>query len=382
MDQQQASFRPGSGSVLPAYNTRAITVTNPLSGAEKYVYASGALVEEISPTGGITRYGYDDAMRADTLTNPDGYTTYTAYDAHNNVTATTTCAVINNCQTVYTSYYEDLSNPLDPRNDKPTNERDARSASPYDPAYDSVTTYTADGQVATEAKPPTAACPAGCVTTHAYTSGSEPATGGGTEPPGLLKTMTSPNGGVTSYEYISAGDVAQATSPLGMVTKYTYDNIGRELTSSQVSDSYPAGLTTSFTYDGQDRLLTQTDPPVTDRVTGAVHTMVTTYTYDADSDVLSRTISDSTGGDPARTTSSTYNSHGQLVTMTGPARQHHQLHVQRDGRQAHRDQPGWGDHRVRLRHGRRPADRHPGRIHGQPERPYPGGEPDGAVPCL
>ena len=98
---------------------------------------------------------------------------------------------------------------------------------------------------------------------------------------------------MTSYAYDSAGDVMQVTNPLGLVTKYTYDNLGRELTQTQVSDTYPAGLTTSYGYDGQDRLVTETDPPVTDRVTGAVHTKVTGYTYDADSNVLTTTISDS-----------------------------------------------------------------------------------------
>ena len=58
-----------------------------------------------------------------------------------------------------------------------------------------------------------------------------------------------------------------------------------------------------------------TDPAVTDRVTGAVHTKVTSYTYDADSNVLTTTISDSTGGDPARTTTNTYNSQGKLASI-------------------------------------------------------------------
>jgi YD repeat-containing protein len=119
-----------------ASNTQAITVTNPVGGTGKYVYASGSLIETIRPTGGKTRYGYDAAMRASTITDLDGDTTYTTHDAHNNVTSTTTCAAVNTCQTAYTAYYENLPNPLDPRNDKPTDERDARSSSPYDPAYD------------------------------------------------------------------------------------------------------------------------------------------------------------------------------------------------------------------------------------------------------
>ena len=186
------------------------------------------------------------------------------------------------------------------------------------PTYDTQTAYNANGQVTTVTTPATAACPAGCATTHAYTKGTETAVGGGTEPAGLLASVTTPGGGVTTYAYDSSGDLMQTANPLGLVTKYTYDNIGRELTSTQISNTYPAGLTTSFTYDGQDRLVTQTDPPVTDRVTGAVHTRSPRYTYDADSDVLTSTVSDSTGGDPSRTTTSTYNSHGQAATMTDP----------------------------------------------------------------
>lgn len=62
---------------------------------------------------GTTYYGYDSVDRASTITDPDGNTTYVTYDAHDNLTSTTTCAVISNCQTTYTSYYEDLANPLD-----------------------------------------------------------------------------------------------------------------------------------------------------------------------------------------------------------------------------------------------------------------------------
>jgi YD repeat-containing protein len=56
------------------------------------------------------------------------------------------------------------------------------------------------------------------------------------------------------------------------------------------------------------------DPPVTDRVTGAVHTKVTSYTYDPDGHALTVTVSDATGGDPARTTTDAYDSHGNLAS--------------------------------------------------------------------
>ncbi len=299
---------------LPTLNTQTITVTNPAGQNARYVYAAGGLTRTVDVLGGATYYGYDSANRATTITDPDGDTTYTTHDAHNNVTSTTTCAAVGNCQTSYASYYENLSSPLDPRNDKPTDSRDARSSSSSDPAYDTVTTYTSSAQIATKTTPVTSACPSGCKTSYAYTAGTESAVGGGTEPPGLLASLIAPGGGVTSYAYNSAGDVMQATNPLGLVTKYSYDNLGRDLTQAQVSDTFPAGLTTSYGYDGQDRLVTETDPPVTDRVTGAVHTKVTGYTYDADSNVLTTTISDSTGGDPSRTTTNTYNTNGKLAS--------------------------------------------------------------------
>jgi RHS repeat-associated protein len=307
-----------SGVTAPNQNIQTITVTDPFGKNATYSYAGGALVRATSALGGVTTYGYDDADRASTITDPDGDTAYVTYDAHNNVTSTTTCAIVNNCQTSYASYYEDLANPLDPRNDQQTDSRDPRSSSPTDPTYDTVTTYTASGQIATRSTPATPACSSGCTTSYAYTSGSPPAIGGGTEPTGLLASITTPGGGVTSYAYDSSGDVMQVTDPLGLVTKYSYDNLGRQLTETQISNTYPAGLTTSYSYDGLDRLITETDPPVTNRVTGAVHTKVTTDTYDADSNVLTAAVSDATGGDPSRTTTYTYNAHDQLASATDP----------------------------------------------------------------
>jgi RHS repeat-associated protein len=313
-----ASGQPTSYLSTPTLNTQTITVTDPAGKNAQYVYGGAALVRTVSVLGGTTYYGYDAAMRAATITDPDGDTTYTTHDAHGNITSTTTCATVNDCQTSYAAYYENPSSPLDPRNDKPTDDRDPRSQSSSDPAYDTVTTYTASGLIATTRTPPTAACPSGCLTTHTYTSGSEAAVGGGTEPAGLLASVTTPGGGTATYAYDAAGDLMTATDPLGLVTKYTYNNLGWELTKTDVSDTYPAGLTTSFTRDGMGRILTKTNPPVTDRVTGAVHTEVFTYTYDPDGLLLTSTISDSTGGDPSRTTTYTYDTHRNLSSIKDP----------------------------------------------------------------
>ena len=128
----------------PTLNTQTITVTDPIGKNAVYLYAE----RRADPDHRRARRrdlstGTTLPSRASTITDPDGDTTYLTYDAHNNVTSTTTCAAVSNCQTSYASYYENLANPLDPRNDKPTDSRDARSSSPTDPTYDTVTSYTA-----------------------------------------------------------------------------------------------------------------------------------------------------------------------------------------------------------------------------------------------
>ena len=47
-------------------------------------------------------------------------------------------------------------------------------------------------------------------------------------------------------------------------------------------------------------MLTQQAPPVTNRVTGAVHKAQTTFSYDADGDVTAQTVADASGGDASR----------------------------------------------------------------------------------
>src|SRR5439155_9619294 len=129
---------------------------------------------------------------------------------------------------------------------------------------------------------------------------------------------TPPGGARQPVTYYANGDVAQTTDAAGLVTRYTYDGLGRILTKTVVSDTYPAGLTTSYSYDKLSRTVTQTSPPVTNRVTGAIHTARATMAYDADSHVTSEAVSDLTGGDAVRTVSSSYNGQGQVASTTDP----------------------------------------------------------------
>src|SRR5205814_1946145 len=137
-------------------------------------------------------------------------------------------------------------------------------------------------------------------------------------PPGLPTTVTSPGGARETVSYLANGDIVQTTDAAGLVTRYTYDGLGRIATQTAVSDTYPAGLTTSYTYDKQSRVATQTNPPVTNRVTGAIHTARTTMSYDADSNVTSRVVVDTTGGDASRTISTSYDTTGNVASTTDP----------------------------------------------------------------
>jgi YD repeat-containing protein len=95
----------------------------------------------------------------------------------------------------------------------------------------------------------------------------------------------------------------------------TLFNSGRA--GSAVATTTPNGLITTLSYDADGQVVTQTDPPVTNRVTGATHTATTTTAYDVDGDVTGQTVADSAaGGDSSRTVSSTYNQYDQVATTT------------------------------------------------------------------
>jgi large repetitive protein len=140
------------------------------------------------------------------------------------------------------------------------------------------------------------------------------------------------------YEFVGAGvynSDGWPDAPSGNVWNYFTGSIANvqlyheTLSAAQVSGLYsagtggsaianqnPANLTTSYQYDGNNNVVTEIDPPVTDRVSGAVHTPETQSVYDVDGDLTSQTVSDTTGGDTSRTVSSTYNAYDEQETAT------------------------------------------------------------------
>jgi RHS repeat-associated protein len=281
------------------------------------------VIAQTDGLGNTTRYGYDTAGFEYSVTDPNGNMTITGHDIRGNLTSQATCQdqAADECSTAYYSYYpDDTSSALaaDPRNDLPLTARGPGSSSATDDTYLTSYAYNSAGELTSQTGPPVAGFPGGRTTTYAYTTTSTPAYtpngASGTTPAGLPLTQTTPGGAATSWEYYSDGDVYQVTDPDGLATTYTYDGLGRVL--SKTVTSKESALMTTYAYDAMGDVVTETDPPVTDSVTGATHTAQISTAYDADGDMTSQTVADLTGGDASRGVTRTYNQHDQLATST------------------------------------------------------------------
>ncbi|MEV6654793.1 LamG-like jellyroll fold domain-containing protein [Streptomyces sp. NPDC051219] len=284
-----------------------ITVTDPAGNATRTAYDAlrgQRAVAMTDPEGGETTYAYDTGGFLHTVTDPNGHATIKGHDARGNTVSRTTCRDANSCWTSFTDYYSNTADPLDPRNDKPIAVRDARSTKPSDDRFKTAMTYTGLGL------PAATTLADGRTTTTSYTTGTEPAAGGGTTPAGLVATQRTLGGAATTYGYFTNGDIAQVTSPSGLVTKYTYDGLGRKLTETQISDSFPDGVTTAYVYDSMSRIVSESGAGVKNEITNTTHTAKVTRTFDADGNLLTEWTEDTTGGDAKRTTTHHYDEHG------------------------------------------------------------------------
>lgn len=304
------------GSATGATPVTTATVTDPGNHPITYRYDPGhgnRLVSATDALGSTTSYGYDRNGFLATTTDPDTVRVTLTHNARGDVLSRTTDNNYVGGGTSYYVYPADGTYPVtDPRSDEPTAFDDARSTGPDDTTYRTTYAYSPTGDLlsTTDAD--------GNVESTTYTTGSEAAVGGGTEPPGLVATAKDANGNVTAYGYDSAGDLAKATAPSDLTTSYTYDSLGRRLTATQVSDTYPSGVTTAYAYNDDNRLVAQTGPATTDAVAGTTHSPQAAYSYDDDGNTLTEVVSDTTGGDSARTTTWAYNDHGQLESATDP----------------------------------------------------------------
>ncbi|WP_251066910.1 LamG-like jellyroll fold domain-containing protein [Streptomyces sp. ISL-36] len=301
-----------SGSSLSA----TVTVTDPTGAKTSSTFDAIRGQRRTASTnadGGVTTYAYDTGGYLHTVTDPNGHATITGHDEHGNTVSTTTCRDANSCWTSFAEYYNNPADKLDPRNGKQIALRDGRSSGPADNRYRTATSYTALGLTDTVTSVD------GRTASTTYTTGTEPAVGGGLAPAGLVATKRSTGGAIASYAYYASGDLAKSTAPSGVVTTYTYDGIGRKLTETQISDATPAGVTTTYTYNAMSRIVSETGPGVKNEITGVTHTARISRTYDADGLLLTESTEDTTGGDTTRTTTYRYNTRGLNDSVTDAA---------------------------------------------------------------
>ncbi|MFE4264631.1 LamG-like jellyroll fold domain-containing protein [Streptomyces sp. NPDC056883] len=322
--QHWSAYKASSG-VAPV---RTVTLTDPTDKTLTYVYDAelgNRMLATVGTDGKRTTYGYDTAGFLHTVTDANGNRSVTGHDIRGNTVSQTVCqdTAANKCSTSYYSYYPDATTafpPMDLRNDLLLTERDGRSSGPTDNTYLTSYAYDTGGKLTAVTTPPVPGFPNGRTASTTYTTATTPAAEGGAAvtPAGLVNQVTTAGGKKTSYSYFANGDLAEITDANGAKAKVTYDNLGRQLTRTEISDANPAGLVTSQTYDKNDQVVTETGPAVTNRVTGAVHQARTTTGFDADGNILSQTVSDVTGGDAARTTTMTYDPYNRLAGRTDP----------------------------------------------------------------
>ncbi len=257
----------------------------------------------------IQSYEYDDKGNQSGVVSETGDKVTLGYDDRSNVISRTTCRAKDDCQTAWTTY-PTPSGDLDLRADQPSETRDGRSTGPTDNRFRTQYKYDARGLLTQQVSPDNG------TVRNTYTTGAEPAVGGGNTPTGLPLTSTDPRSKVTRYRYFSSGDLAQITEPSGLVTSFTYDAIGRKLTETTVSDSRPAGETVTITYDALNRTVSTTEPATTNVVTLRKHQQRTTTSYDADGNVVGTEVSDVLGGDEPRSMTFENDEHGRPVTVT------------------------------------------------------------------
>ncbi|MEU2155708.1 LamG-like jellyroll fold domain-containing protein [Streptomyces sp. NPDC019396] len=322
--QHWSAYKASSG-VAPV---RTVTLTDPTDKTLKYVYDAemgNRLLAATDTNGKRTTYGYDTEGFLHSVTDANGNRSVTGHDIRGNTVSQTDCqdTAANKCATEYYTYYPDATTAfpaMDPRNDLLLTERDARSTGPTDNAYLSSYSYDTSGNLLSVTTPPVAGHPGGRTASTTYTTTATAAAEGGTAktPAGLVDTVTTPGGKTTRNVYFANGDLAEVIDANGAKVKFTYDNLGRKLTETEVSDSQPGGLATSFTYDKNDQVATETGPAVTNRVTGAVHQARTTTVFDPDGNVTSQTVADLSGGDTSRVTSLTYDAYNRVTTRKDP----------------------------------------------------------------
>ena len=298
-----------------------LTITDALSNVTTLAYSTAGKLTSVTlpdPDGAgpltspVTSYTYDTDGRITRITNPDGtHRDYTWDSEDRLLTAadelgrTTTYAYDNDGNLIsITQPDPDGAGPLTAPVTTLSYDAAGNIASMTD-ALGNVTSFSYNSRnwlTSVTAPDPDGAGPlAAPVTSYAYNAN------------GWKTSMTDPMGNVTSYGYDSDGRLTSVTGPdpdgagplSAPVTGITYDNLGRITVETD-----PLSHTKTFAYNSINQVTSTTD--------GLGKT--TSYTYDSVGDVLTVTVPDPDGAGPlkAPVTTYTYSDTRQLLTATDP----------------------------------------------------------------
>ncbi|MFC7713069.1 LamG-like jellyroll fold domain-containing protein [Micromonospora lupini] len=321
----KSTTQPGSGTTGPTLTSiTTTTVTDPKGKTSTQVFDlvnGNRLIASTDVLGNTTTYGYDIGGFGSVTYDPLRNKTETGRDVRGNTIRTSACITSVKCDSAYYNYYPDATSTNlapDPRNDQLVEYRTANSYSPTDPMFLTRFGYDTAGNRTSTTTPPVAGFPTGKTTSVTYTSATTAAVGGGTTPAGLPVTTRSAGGATQTNEYNSSGDLARITDAAGLVTEFAYDGLGR-VSAKTVKTETLGDLTTVMRYDAEGQVVEQTEPPVLNQVTGAVHTGRTSTDYDPDGNVTGRRVQDLTGGDADRAVQSFYDDHSRMIKTVNPA---------------------------------------------------------------
>jgi RHS repeat-associated protein len=252
--------------------TQTATATDARGNVWKDVYSNGALIKRIDPLNNTTQYGYDTDLNLTSVTDPRGKQTSMTYDSRGNLLTRTAPSPLSYQQTYTYNSANDVVTAQDGRGNT--------TSYGYD-SHGNLTSVTQPGSVVTQY--------------GRDISGN-----------GRLRSITDPRGKATSLDYDSDGNLSAITTSLGNKTTLFYDSSGR-LTSSvdprgNVTGANPDTFRTTYTYNANDQLLTRTD----------ALSNATTYAYDDAGRQTSVT-------DPkSHVTSYAYDAADHLTTVTAP----------------------------------------------------------------
>ena len=293
------------------------SVTDAMGNTTSYTYdEAGNLTKVTDPLGNETTYAYDGYGRYLSQTNALGQTASVTYNADGQIASSTdfggntidytynslgmvTAAAINGSEITYT--YDSYGNALTIGDNEYTYNSNGQLTSKTDGAGNEVNyTYNSNYLLSSVAT-------TGVSVSYTY------------DKYGRIQTVTDLEGNVTTYTYDDVGNLETVTYPNGVVTTYGYDSTNLIISiytenadgdvlqdyiytrdvNGNITEADEGGRVVSYEYDALGRLTQET-------VVDSSGTHVTEYSYDANSNRLSKTVD-------GVVTNYTYNEINQLV---------------------------------------------------------------------